>query len=295
MQDIDFEELDRAVSSTMGPSDDTPQEERVKISTQPPEIKTVSTPAARRSSGRFMDVVHPSSDMRNASTERSTPRVSESVPAREPAPAPERDTSTDWPDPLDFHGFNDQEEKNNEPVSEPAPLEELKEDDTQPLESPFLTDAKVEKRPLGAFSDNEPAPSISEELAKAEDAPTEEPELLLEAPDEPLLEATNDAAETKEVENAASETPKEAEVEETPAPKEDIPTGPTSITQQYKEQPSTTSQPSGAIYDTEAYHQPLAYPAKKKSGGLVVLWILGLIIVGGGIGAAVYFFVLPML
>jgi hypothetical protein len=292
MQDIDFEELDRAVSSTMGPSDSTSQEERVAISTQPPEVKTVSTPAARRSSGRFMDVVHPSSDMRNTSTERSAPRISEPAPIREAESAPERDTSTDWPDPLDFHGFTGDEANNDEPISETPAVEEPKDDESQPLESPFLTDAKVEKRPLGAFSDSEPVPSISDELAKAEDAPTEEPELLLEASDEPLLEAKNEEAETKEVELAESETP---EVEETPAPKEDIPTGPSSITQQYKEQPSTTSQPSGAIYDTEAYHQPLAYPAKKKSGAIVVLWIIGLIIIGGGIGAAVYFFVLPML
>ncbi|MDB5161744.1 MAG: hypothetical protein JWM52_252 [Candidatus Saccharibacteria bacterium] len=299
MQDIDFEELDRAVSSTMGPSDETPEEQRVKISTQPPEIKTVSTPAARRSSGRFMDVVHPSSDMRNSSSERSAPRVSEPVPAREPEPAPERDTSTDWPDPLDFHGFTDEEPKKDEPTNEPESTEEPSDGETQPLESPFLTDAKVEKRPLGAFSDNEPTPTISDELAKAEDTPTDEPELLLEASDEPLLEATNEPEERKEEDTGESEAPEVTEATvtetETPAPKEDIPTGPTSITQQYKEQPSTTSQPSGAIYDTEAYHQPLAYPAKKKSGGLVILWILGLIIIGGGIGAAVYFFVLPML
>ena len=72
------------------------------------------------------------------------------------------------------------------------------------------------------------------------------------------------------------------------------PTGPTSITQQYKEQPSSNQQ-SGAIFDTESYHQPVIKPAHKKSSWLIIVWILLLVLLGAAAGWAVYTFVLPML
>lgn len=273
MQDIDFDEIDRAVSSTMDPKTPKPEpqsdEAPIPVSVTRSEPPAPTPPAARRSSGRFMDVVHPSSDMRSAVPERSTPRPPE--PPKEAAPVI---NSSDIPDPLDFHGF-----KTEEPVVEAPKSEEP----AAPLESPFLSDAKVEKRPLGAFSTEEtpaPASEVAPEKPKEEEIP------LLEAPDEPLLSA--------ETEKEVEPTP-EVKAEPTPAPVEDEPVGPTSITQQYKEQPSTTDQPSGAIYDTEAYHQPLAHPTKKKSGTLVIVWIVLLILLGAGVGAGVYFFVLPLL
>lgn len=242
MQDIDFDELDRAISTTLKPTP-TP-EPAVAPETAPepsPSIEPVTTaPAARRSSGRFMDVVHPSSDMRSSSVANRSETRAET---REEVSVPEM---------------------------------------PEPVTSPFLDDAKVEKRPLGAFSDATPKPTV--DLSA---------ELLLEAPDEELLEADNEAPEAP-VEEPASE------VEDEPVPEvmpeEEIPsTFPTSITQQYKEQPSTSDQPSGAIFDTEAYHQPLTHPEKKKSGAMVILWILVLILVGAAAGAAFYFFALPLL
>ena len=68
-----------------------------------------------------------------------------------------------------------------------------------------------------------------------------------------------------------------------------VPTGPTSIPQQYQEEKSTGDQPSGSIYDTDSYHQPLAHPAKTKSGWLWIIWILLLLIVSGGGAVALYF------
>lgn len=279
MQDIDFDEIDRAVNSTLNSkpdnADTSPEDTSTTISVSRPEpVKTSTPPAARRSSGRFMDVVHPSSDMRSsAPAERSTPRPPE--PREEPVSARE----TSWPDPLDFHGFKE------EPT--PAVVEEKKDDEApKPLESPFLTDAKVEKRPLGAFSIEEtPTPDAKPEPAS--ETPKEEDTPLLEAPDEELLPA--------ETETHDDEAKPELNPEPTPSLPDEEPIGPTSITQQYKEQPSTTDQPSGAIYDTEAYHQPLAHPVKKKSGALIIVWIIALILVGAGVGAGVYFFVLPLL
>lgn len=293
MQDIDFDELDRAVSSASAPSIPAVEEalsDAVTVtnrSTVRPDASTA--PAARRSSGRFMDVVHPSSDMRSATPtpERSAPREPEEDKREEEKPV---ERTSDWPDPLDFHGFTvDEPEKAEEtPVPEqaPAPAEV-----SQPLESPFLSDTKVEKRPLGAFS--------STETPTANESDT----LLLEAPDEELLTAETEektenipTPEPAVEEVVKGETPQPV-IEPTPEPTpiQQEPQGPTSITQQYKEQPSTADQPSGAIFDTETYHQPLVHTPKKKSGALVIVWILALILVGAGAGAAVYFFVLPML
>lgn len=290
MQDIDFDELDRAVSSASAPKTapvaDASVSESVAVTTNssPAAAPAPTPPAARRSSGRFMDVVHPSSDMRSAPVpERSRPREPE-------APAVPERPSTDWPDPLDFHGFTgDEPEKTADTPSDVSVPESA-----APLESPFLSDAKVEKRPLGAFS--------SAEMPAVPPADTSE-QSLLEAPDEELLTSTT--AETPVVETPTPEpAPEETPTEEVPQPvvsstPEPVPapepTGPTSITQQYKEQPSTSDQPSGAIFDTETYHQPLSHTPKKKSGALVIIWILALILVGAGAGAAVYFFVLPLL
>jgi len=282
MQDIDFDELDRAVNSATQPTPDVPA-----VSTEEPAAAVVpvvpSTPAARRSSGRFMDVVHPSSDMRTAPTVTARP-------AARPQPAQPAATATEWPDPLDFHGFTGDELTAAAPaVTEP--VAETPAVDVSSLESPFLTDAKVEKRPLGAFSPNE-TPYSELPTPAVQTTPEEDDELLmLEAPEEEkLLDDGIDeptVAEIKDIEATPEPVPAPVEIEE--------PVGPTSITQQYKEHPSTIEQTSSAIYDTEATHRPLTHGPKRKSSILVIVWILALILIGAGIGAAVYFFVLPML
>lgn len=299
MSDFDFDEIDRAVAGVIG------DDQSFNASSARPEINSAPAepvaqeaprsqapagpPATRRSSGRFMDVVHPSSDMRtkNASFTPPVPRTADST----------------------------------EKVSEEAKNEA---DDTwsQPLESPFLPDAKVEKRPLGAFA-LETAPLALEEP---------EEELLLEAPDEPRIEAhvmpdpidfaahsnalpsesedtgapvvTESASEEELVyEEASIETPQENTPVAQEAPRPDVVTveesreesaGPASITQQYTEQPSSAPS-SGAIYDTENYHKPLTPVEKKHSGVWVALGIILLVVLGAGAGVAFYMFVLPML
>jgi hypothetical protein len=276
MQDIDFDELDRAVASTMSP-DDTPAQPMQDSASDSIPVEKKVTPATRRSSGRFMDVVHPSSDMRTASVPaRPASPQSDPVPEREP----EVQNST-MPDPLDFHGFTMDE---TPPVAEPA-SEPTQESDAPAPESPFLTDAKVEKRPLGAFSAAEPA---------KDETP------LLEAPDEERLPATteevaNDTPEP-EVPTAPEVEPETSPVVDDPIPAvEDEPSNvPTSITPQYKEHPSSEAA-SGPMYDTESYHQALVHAPAKKSGALIVVWIVALIVLGAAGGAVAYFFVLPLL
>lgn len=335
MSDFDFDELDKAVSGVLGttsegshtttspsqavtssptvssltstsitPSKAAPNTD-VKMPTSTAETAPSTTPALRRSAGRFMDVVHPSSDMRTRNGSETT---------LAPLSRPPVKAETEANDTVDRKG------EDNPGWS-------------QPLESPFLPDAKVEKRPLGG----DPLMSTVFEVENtlAEPQSLQDNSLKLEAPDEPRIEAHTmpdpiefalqaDPIEIKPEQTASDPAPEknddlleadftaekpttqsfdtftldQALQDESPSTKAaqpaDEPVGPLSITQQYTEQPRT-EQTSGAIYDTEAYHQPVAHPAKKKTGIGVILWIVLLLAVGAGAGVAFYFYVLPML
>ncbi len=337
MTDFDFDELDKAVNTVLG-GPDTPVDQAASPAPTPepqisryeapqaatPAPRPQSAPAVRRSGGRFMDVVHPSSDMR---TRNETPAEAPASPVNAPAivnqPPAKPDTSAG--DLLDDFDWN------------------------TPLDSPFLPDTQVEKRPLGG------SVPTGDSLRAALENDTQ---LLIEEPDEPRLETSVETPAVEEhtmpdpidfaagasvIEEVAEEKIEEPISVEIPAVVEavavsadpvsselasdddlsqaaaldaeshfvpgaeevasstigDVPaaeqnTGPVSITQQYKEKPAEAAV-SGAIYDTENYHQPITAPVKKKSGAWVILWIFLILIVGGGGGAAFYFFVLPSL
>lgn len=379
MKDLDFDELDRAVSSLLGATGSkvesatpettglqgnsfeqtTPQDAPASEPRRNPSPAATSRPlATKRSTGRFMDVVHPSSDMKTAGSAAPVSRTGMTItpPTASPeqsaegtqdvpqAPLPEVkpvDTPAEvetsvtqdehaFPDPLDFHGFTGEDET---PASaEPgAPAEEsgvsVSEEPTTPdaerpaLDSPFLTGAKIEKRPLGAFSVE------TNTDTQAEPAPVEE----LEAPQEssedtqtPIDTDTNELVSTEEADKSVEDDPQttpqaEALPEELhedllsiesdenavahDAPAEPVspvsqptsaqPLAAGSIVQQYKaaaaEAPAKDPTP---IYDTDTYHQPLKHPVKKKSGWLSALLILLLVLLGAGGGAALYYFVL---
>lgn len=310
MSDFDFEELDKAVNGALGsparaaePVQATPlpvaqpADDRSSVAgEQRPAPRAGIVPAANRG-GRFMDVVHPSSDMRTPAPSQSEasssqpqamglPRIPQ-PPSFSPADATR--SAVEYTPAIE------------EPVSrEPA-------DWTKPLESPFLPDAKVEKRPLGGTgSDFEPSVSPL--------VPEEGEVQLLEAPeDELLLEAAtmpdplDFSVQQPEVAEAHVEAvPAQAPVptpEPTQAPVESVksvedmpeePSVPIAITQQYKEKQSD-EQESGAIYDTESYHQPLVKPVKQRSGVWTALWIALLLLLGAGVGVVCYFYVLPLL
>lgn len=310
MKDFDFDELDRAVSSALSgsspatPTDNAQQPDGAANLTaetvvnldsaatkdaliEPNPIPAPATPpaplqtpvqprqafASRPGTGRAMDIVHGAG---------VPPR-----PIARPAVTPV--------------------------APKESPVEVL-DAPVVPLESPFLPDAVVEKRPLGG-------PVAAPQPA----------DLLLEAPDDPLLEALNlpdpidfSASETTEQADEASvtveaveapSTPEVQEVDEAPvlttisdleAQKVDTELididaaiepeayAPTAITQQYKEQPSSAVE-SGAIFDTEAYHQPLSAPVKRKSGLKAAIIVALLAILGAGLGVVFYLYVLPLL
>lgn len=270
MTDIEFDEIDKAVSSALGDvpapggslaasrgKSSTDIHVRSSVSTT---LKRPSVPARRPNSGRFMDVVTPSASVRPVATERP-------LPTGKPA-----------------YDFPRGEAQPTGPVinSDNA--------DDQPMSSPFLSDAKVEKRPLGAFSD-----------AVVEEPNHDESISLPDEPDQPLpptdlnhetmgIELDHLLTATTEDEDGGTDTS-----EPTPAPAASIEPPVPSIIQQYQEQPSTATTESGAMFDTDQYHAPLTPPAKKTSGWMVVIWILVLIVIGAGLGAAAYYFVLPTL
>lgn len=413
MSDIDFDELDKAVNTLMSdvPKVEPPKTDDIKTLTinstladdsrpsfaaldstlttvnkpvsQPTTVPTraATPPLAARRGGRFMDVVHPSSDMKttSAATTRPTsrqgvtiepsavppqvtavsdqadafvtadnetskpemssnPDMSANVDSLQGVPAEvSRDTpKNDWPDPLEMSGYEpesvaESNDSTTDVVSDEsatpsdigtdlASVDELEYEDPQPLTSPFITDAKVEKRPLGGAPVEEPgrAPVLGALAAEDESVHATDPADQLPAtPGDvetqlpPELQSDLMAIETDGDTSAAAESTKENRVEpsvsqpttdvaavpaatvSTPDAKSSansaVASGPTSIPQQYQEAPSTSDEQNGSIYDTASYHQPLAHPAKTKSGWLWVIWILLLLIVGGGGAVALYF------
>lgn len=357
------------VSSTPSPSPAVVTPRPAAPAVKAPDRPQSSAPAVRRG-GRFMDVVHPSSDMKKPEAPKPVSRQGVTIepigkaapgepvvqqkpfapapvmpeaeakstvePAADEAPKPLEPpkvettmkpvdvqepsaSSNDWPDPLDMAAKNES---------------------AQPLTSPFLADAKVEKRPLGGLStvdaaheeqpEQEAVEPISSPVAGAtlvekteepvEDAkPKEEtPAVLSTQPPEPSsnedtttplpeelrgdlmaveADTTHDKVKQKhDIELQKEQAAKEDEVSTSvktskPEPKQEsqASVGPTSIPQQYHEEPSTGDQDNGAIYDTSTYHQPLAHPAKKKTGWLWVVWIVIILLLGAAGGAAIYF------
>jgi len=366
MKDLDFDEIDRAVSS-LNSDEPTDGINNVNNSVQTDDkqpttsIGSVQTLAKRRSSGQFMDVVHPSLNMRRSPLiSRDNSMVSQVKPIDNIEKTFDNDVSIEpvevisstssssddsWPDPIDFNEFKKAELDNNEKPDndkikaetkieteiitnktdeikdqdqandnhndeyEDADIDRISDDITNELsqshdklpDSPFISGTKVEKRPLGAFSSDTTTPATDQ--AKIAEIPDKDEKndtsevvvvndttLPAELSDDLLLIESGDSS-TNPHKSTDINRPVVAEV--VPTQKIDIPTTviqpdkPTSITQQYKEQPSTGDQTSGAIYNTDAYHKPLVRPAKKKSGWIWVLYIVIMIVVGIGVGVGV--------
>lgn len=232
--------------------------------------------------------------------------VSIAVPASKPTEPEEPDEVSPW---------REATSKVKEMPADPEPKHEPKPVDDAPLVSPFLPGTKVEKRPLGANATAENVPDdlvMVDENAQLPANPKDlEPILPAElhgdvmaieadtttkqpAAAETLQSSKEDESSWKKPDDVSQKSVTAQSKPEGPAPaevKREEPkiTGPTSIAQQYHEEPSTGDQNNGAIYDTDTYHQPLSHPTKKKSGWMWIVWILLIVVVGAGAGAAIYF------
>ncbi len=339
MTEFDFDELDRAVNNLMTDVDtskrseafDDPEEKTVELTdtTDQPSAgsvpPSVTQPLAVQRRGRFMDVVHPSSDMSApfpprregmmaaaASPARSGygTNPSSTEPVVSPDEAPDSESSpSDANEPVGFQVPQESvaAETFEEPIEQPSETdhpedapstdsqessEPEKDDDNGPMESPFLADAKVEKRPLGMPAEEsegegntyapEPGESQAESSQPVEEAPVSEPTPKELTPEIMSIESNSIYQPTPE-QDVPDSAPADPMVPVESAT-------PTDIVPQYTESETHDSEPSGAIYDTAAYHQPLEHPAKKHSGWLVVVWILILLIVGAVAGAAYFYF-----
>lgn len=390
MKDIDFDELDKAVSSLMGTVTGMPEPAKqddvrtltisetikddkapvlpvgevkadgtVEVTVKAPvksepeapkpaaptpsrEATTIPTLAARRS-GRFMDMVHPASAMKPAEA-RSISRQGVTLAPLESVVVPETvvaapDTppavvaphaadevevvveatetpvevnieSSPWPDPIDLHEAATGASESEDDVVADAATDEDETVSTAPLVSPFLTDAKVEKRPLGAPATTGPSEATTPLAFDTEPStePAPAPVVVAEEPastsrQEVTLpeEFQNDLIAIEADQSVGASVPVAAQAAPVVSPTPAVRPGtfPSmaaaaasaaggSIPQQYQEQPSSGDQTTGAIYDTAAYHQPLDHPAKKQASWLWVVWVAGLLILGAGGGALVY-------
>lgn len=310
-----------------------------------PVVKSVSgqvSPLAGRRSGQFMDMVRPPQAAKSVpasaptkqpvtatvpvsrqgvtvepvSTEIRASVVTESKP--EVTASVSSEVKNTWPDPIDFSESMSKLATEKAPVtaSENADINKVSEETASGLpDSPFISGAKVEKRPLGAFSEGTATAQSNQEEPVEEPKP--EPETPKPEPAQDLAEQTPKPvvfmpSNERDVDSPINTTtPLPAELQNDLLSIESDSTtnpnavqastvgksieGTTSISQQYQEKPSSGDQNTGAIYDTDSYHKALLHPVKKKSGWLWVLWIVLLLALGAGAGAAVYYFVLPNL
>lgn len=354
MKDLDFDELDKAVNSLMGgvkekDSGDTSHTLDISTTLAPDEKpaysnltqvagqigseaidrqeKTVSLESTEQApvtakpvvptqqkAGRFMDVVHPSSDMKRGALAKVSREGVTITPAAVSPEEPAQPSDEVSPASASGASLQPSDTTGNLPLS--AAPELTLDDDTssvdptpstpepaEPLSSPFLPDAKVEKRPLGS----EPptgAPMAAPEMQAAEPPVAIDSGVNAKKDESSVMDNITDPVKTDDdltmhvpeefqnellavEKNTDAVVPGEKETLITPAPESML--GVASIPKQYQEKPSTNDAKSGAIYDTDHYHKPLAHPPKKSSGWLWVIAIVVIIALGAGAGAFVYF------
>ncbi len=320
MKDFDFDELDRAVSSALGgmPAQSPRPAEEQSRPLDPRPVDTarqrqVSPQQPQRSAAVIsprsaMDIVRPAGStpqLRRPLVQETQPEAVEQAPVRQEVPM------------MDIRPVPRREVESivsRQGVEQPADLNIDNEEWSLPTESPFLPDAKVEKRPLGSSYPTGTAVASTVEAAETpiSQATNEgvglnpsisgdsnvEPDMTPQEILDPLamnpssIDDIESIPEFDVIESQPEASPAPA-VTETPAAIEY--SGPSSITPQYTPQPRT-EQESGEIFDTESYHQPFPATAKKKSYLPKILVAVGaVIILGIGAGAAVYFFLLPSL
>ncbi|QCT40065.1 hypothetical protein FBF31_03245 [Candidatus Saccharibacteria bacterium oral taxon 955] len=153
----------------------------------------------------------------------------------------------------------------------------------QPLPTaPFLSDARVEKRPLGANSESaaKPPQDVAEEGAPASEPVSLPAELQGDV-------VAVEASVPLDIDKAGSLS----EVDGQSSDADLVVDAGVDLTAQSIEQTDVDDQVNGSIYDTANYHQPIdgKKPEKKSSPLKWLAWFLVLLIVGVGAGVAYFF------
>lgn len=243
----------------------------------------------RNDTGRFMDVMHSSSDMRTGPKNDTLSPVPQTEGAEEASVVVTPEQGVEQP----------------EAAKEvPAPAEPL---------SPFLADTKVEKRPLGtppaAPVTSEPTttlPTEPQEPPKEEEATPEVESITEDAPEE-IIAINSDVPKKQDDMKDAQEAidPTKIELQDDESRQLQVIESSEAMTTTPSLQIANPDSAdgghtasvmvdqsggsTGAIYDTQEYHQPLGHPTKKKSGWGLVVVIVVIIVLAAALGAAAYF------
>ena len=316
---------------TPAPVTTDPQPPEQQSTTDAPK----SQPLATKRRGQFMDMKHSSANMKpksspsafasrkgvnltpssNMPDEATTslddsPAFSTAAIGEEPTTAAE---SITMPDPIDQIPENDTaqsqpEEKvlatptmpDQEPASVATPQPDQQEPSTEQKDSgsPFLADAKVEKRPLGQAApmmSSAEAPSIDEVPAEPEVSEPTLPQITTSLPKELHEDVMSVEADTTMTQPDLGEqqAPENTDVvEQAPVSVSPAASTSASIPLQYKtvdkDEAAAAEQPASSMYDSGVDHAALAASPKKKSHWVIVVLILGLVLIGAGGGATVY-------
>lgn len=339
MKDIDFDELDRAVNSMISnQSSSATDTSSVVVNTTVGQSSPVATqnvvqrpPAPRLNNGRFMDMVRSNVNQDINKTPLSMPSRPSSQPIANPVsvvdsqPKPSFVVTPVPPNPIKTSVVAD-EDSDIDQITEDieATLNQI----NTPQESPFLSGAKVEKRPLNALVEESnaqeskaveakinPVPiltndDLNKDVIKNHDSLTDEKEkfnqlniplpaelqsdILSVESNEGLLVSLHDNVSLDDKDEKPEVLNQNIIVKPESVQPTTVPVVPTSIQQQYVEKPNTEEKVNVSIYDTNSYHKAMD-GNKKKSNLMFIVWLVLLIILSIGAGVAVYFFVLPNL
>ena len=301
-----------ATTPVVSPAESVPS--ATDQSARPVASPVVGSIVPARRSGQFMDVVRPAAVRGNRTTTSTASRtVSRNASTIEPLAAAHPVPNLDELDALLKSDDSD--------VSAPSQMA---------IESPFITDAKVEKRPLGselsAAPDEETpegasAVPVSILMPKSTDADEQDDGASDTAAEDELAEKQRRAAMPAEltpdllsIESSSADqasavprddtpvqpiasvpkaTPQLVEQRPVRTPTSPVSAGAIAIQPQYQQSPAKADVDEvNSIYDTASYHQPLAHPEKRKAGWSWVVWVLGLLILGAGGGALAYYLLL---
>ncbi len=198
----------------------------------------------------------------------------------------------EWPDPLDLldnsdtvpdttdHPEDGSTTGNNISTDSPKesedlsmPVETPEADPVETQTTPFLANAPIEKRPLGANTteDSDTSDTQNEEKNVSETAQVDTPQPELGQEVVAVEESEAEAVEDEPAAGAAA----------------------TSITQQYTSSNDVTSDSDTAhsLYDTAQYHQPLVAEVRKSKNHILLYVILALVMVAIGCGVGYIVFV----
>jgi hypothetical protein len=313
MTDLDFDELDRAVNSVMGdkkPDAEVKPDSQIQkrasglymdmmpqrpqspaatlkdhgasdISSKPVSETAPTVKEPPKTLAPFHDILPPkvAPSLPDAAASKST-----DIEPEQPL-ADKEPSSVSSPALADLSAPEVNSPAQNSPeIAALTETPEVKPEKPAETASPFIADAKVEKRPLGGADPAEQVKEAPNTLPlnglQAEDTQQASPTPMPPEFHEDLLaveaDRQTDVGQGKSLESIeAIDQAAAAQV------------GPLSITQQYQEKMSTGDQSHTPIYDTNV--QPLSHPAHNKSGWGAVAWIIALTVLGAGIAAALYF------